>query len=47
MTSQDHRATTVELHQRKAFPIAEILTTVGLLHLAAYIIYATAKAGLL
>ena len=44
MTNQDPRATD---HQRKAFPVAEILTTVGLLHLAAYIIYATAKAGLL
>ena len=44
MTNQDPRATD---HQRKAFPVAEILTTVGLLHLAAYIIYATAEAGLL
>lgn len=34
-------------HQRKAFPVAEILITIGLLHLAVYIIYATAEAGLL
>ncbi len=47
MTNQDHRATTVELHQRRTFPVAEILTTIGLLHLAAYIIYVTAEAGLL
>ena len=38
---------TTNTNHRRTFPIAEILTTVGLLHLAAYIIYVTAEAGLL
>ena len=38
---------TTNNHRRRTFPLAELLTTVGLLHLAVYIIYVTAKAGLL